>query len=725
MRFAVFLLALYSLSAANPVDQCRSLRRHGKVQEAKSCFAGLMRSADPFLQAEGLWAADRYSEANDRFREAVKLQPKSALVRGEWGLLFFDHHQPDEAVKLFAEAVELDPNYAPGYLGLARAAAEGYSKQAVEFAQKALEHDPKSAEAHEFLAYLALEDSNAKLAEEEAQKALAISSEALDGMAVLASIDWLNGKTESPWMDRVLKVNPVYGAAYACGAHFLEINRRYEEAITYGRKALELDATLWDARTDLGINLMRLGNDAEARQELKRCYDAHHSSAQTRNALKFLDTLNQYQTFKSGNVELILNKKEAVLLRPYIEPELQKAVAAYGRKYKMQLPGTLRLEVYPNHEDFIVRVLGLPGQGGLLGVTFGLVVAMDSPSARPPGSFNWASTMWHELSHAYVVTATHNLVPRWFTEGVSVHEETAASPDWGDRMTPEIVSALREKKLLPVLDLDRGFIRPEYPGQVVVSYFEAGKICDFIAKKWGDDAILGMVHSYAARKTTAEAINENLHVSPEAFDKEFSAWLDGQTSRTVQHFDEWKKGMKDAYQAAEAGKKAEAMSKASAVRDLYPDYTGSHSAYEVLAEGYLAQNNKGAAEQQLERYRNTGGTSLETLKTLTKLETENGKSKEAQATLQKLIYVYPEDEEAHRLLGGVLLESNDANGAIREYQAVLNLKTADSAEAHYDLAKALRAAKRNGEAKDQVLLALESAPGFKPAQQLLLQLSQE
>src|SRR3954454_22435376 len=164
MRFATFLLALYSLSAASPVDQCRSLRRHGKMQEAKSCFAGLMRSPDPFLQAEVLWAADRYSEANDRFREAVKLQPKSALVRGEWGLLFFDHHQPDEAIKLFAEAVELDPNYVPGYLGLARAAAEGYSKKAVEFAQKALEHDPKSVEAHELLAYLALEDNNAKLA---------------------------------------------------------------------------------------------------------------------------------------------------------------------------------------------------------------------------------------------------------------------------------------------------------------------------------------------------------------------------------------------------------------------------------------------------------------------------------------------------------------------------------------------------------------------------------
>jgi cellulose synthase operon protein C len=183
--------------------------------------------------------------------------------------------------------------------------------------------------------------------------------------------------------------------------------------------------------------------------------------------------------------------------------------------------------------------------------------------------------------------------------------------------------------------------------------------------------------------------------------------------------------MKDAYTAEEAGKKSEAASKASAVRDFYPDYVGTHSAYEVIAADYLAQQNRSAAEQQLEQYRNIGGTSLETLKTLAKLETENHKQDQARTTLQKLVFVYPEDEETHRLLGAILLDNNDANGAIREYQAVLNLKSADSAEAHYDLAKALRAAKRNSEAKDQVLLALESAPGFKPAQQLLLQLSQE
>ncbi len=40
------------------------------------------------------------------------------------------------------------------------------------------------------------------------------------------------------------------------------------------------------------------------------------------------------------------------------------------------------------------------------------------------------------MSHVYILTATNHRVPRWFTEGLAVHEETQASPEWGDRITP-------------------------------------------------------------------------------------------------------------------------------------------------------------------------------------------------------------------------------------------------------------------------------------------------
>src|SRR6202008_36034 len=108
----------------------------------------------------------------------------------------------------------------------------------------------------------------------------------------------------------------------------------------------------------------------------------------------------------------------------------------------------------------------MPGLGAL-GVTIGNAIAMDSPSGRTPGEFHWASTLWHELSHVFTLTMTHSKVPRWCTEGVAVHEAAAGNPEWGDRLGPDEIMAIKDYQLLPIASLDRGFIHPSYPQQVV------------------------------------------------------------------------------------------------------------------------------------------------------------------------------------------------------------------------------------------------------------------
>ena len=103
-----------------------------------------------------------------------------------------------------------------------------------------------------------------------------------------------------------------------------------------------------------------------------------------------------------------------------------------------------------------------------------------------------------------------------------MHEETATTPDWGDRITPEIITAIRDKKLLPVSQIDRGFVHPEFPAQVIVSYFEAGKMCDFIAEHYGESKLLDMAHEFANNVPTVKVIRDQLKIEPEAFDKAFS-----------------------------------------------------------------------------------------------------------------------------------------------------------------------------------------------------------
>ena len=112
-----------------------------------------------------------------------------------------------------------------------------------------------------------------------------------------------------------------------------------------------------------------------------------------------------------------------------------------------------------------MRTLGMPGLGAL-GVTFGQVVAMDSPSATQAGRLQLGQ---HAVARDEpCLHSRHHQPPR----AALVYRRTCrprgdaglagvGRPDHArHRGRP------RDKKLLPVADLDRGFVRPEYPAQV-------------------------------------------------------------------------------------------------------------------------------------------------------------------------------------------------------------------------------------------------------------------
>jgi Flp pilus assembly protein TadD len=730
MVLAALAAAWAAPAAPATPEGCRKLRLHGKSAEAVSCFEALAGSGDAYRMAEGYWGLGQWDQANAEFKIAIA-QPKSpALWRVRWGMLFHERFNNKDAADLFNEALAQDPANAQAYLGLAMLSADGFDEKASEYINKAISLDPKLVEAHELAANLLLEDAKPEEAVKEANAAIALApyeggADALDAMATLAAADLLADKNAEAdaWIAKMKAVNPGYGAGYASIAEHLVLNRRYPEGVAYYRRAIEADSRDWAAHSQLGINLMRLGDENGAREQLELSYKNGQTDSPTTNSLKLLDSYKNFVTYKDDTTILRLRKNEADLLRPYFEEQLHKAIATYSAKYKMKLDGPVQLEVYPDHEDFAVRTMGMPGLGAL-GVTFGNVVAMDSPSGRKPGDFNWGATMWHEMSHVFILSATNYRVPRWFTEGLAVHEEGQANPAWANRLTPEVIAAIRDKKLLPVAELDRGFIFPEYPDQVIVSYWQAGTILDYIAEHWGDDAILGMVHSYAALKTTPEAIEVNLHLPPKDFDTQYRAWLMQKVGTRVEDFEKWREQLKSFAQLSDApGFNGAVLAKALVqMIQMYPEYVGDANAYEFLAKAQLAnKDDKGAAET-LAAYATEGGENPYALKQLASLQEEAGNKKEAAATLEQLNFIYPEDDDLHRKLGGLWLAQGNNAGAVREYQAVLAMQPLDKASAEFDLAQAYYAEGDKAKAEDTVLAALEAAPGFKPAQKLLLEI---
>jgi len=715
LLFALAMLASFSSAA--------TLEEHVVVAEAKTCWLALTQSQNAALQGEAFWALGDYNTANEKFRSAVAVKPKDAAVRVRWGRMFFERGQRKDAATLYEEALEIEKDFPPALIGMAYLASSGFESKAVEMAGKALEKDPKLYEAREMLARFALEEYNEKGAIEQADKALAISPEALNALIVRATVDWLNDKPGTEWIAKLDKINPNYGEGYAMAAGMFIINRRYEEGIKLYRTALEKNPDLLAAKSELGVNLMRLGEEAEARQLLEECYNANWRTAQVTNTLTLMDSYKNFVTFKKGMLILRVHKKEAELLRPYFEAELERASNVFEKKYQLKLTKPVQLEVYPDHEDFAVRTMGLPGLGAL-GVTFGNIVAMDSPSGRKPGTFHWASTLWHELSHVYALAVTKHRVPRWYTEGLAVHEETAVNKEWGDRLDPSTIRAIKDGKLLPVATLDRGFVRPSYPAQVTVSYFQAGKICDYINEKWGWQKLVDMLNDFATGKSTVEVLENHLAMKTEQFDKDFLAWLDVQVGAQVKGFDAWRKNIAVANELVKAKKWDEVIKTAEPIVRAYPDYVDPGSAYEILAEALEKRGDKAKAITILQAWAKVGGRQPETLKKLAALLEEAGRKREAAETLERINYIYPvQDDEYHRRQGELWLEVGEKERAIREFTAVVGSKPVDVAGSYYNLAKAQRAAGQNDHARDNVILALEAAPSFRPAQKLLLELS--
>ena len=723
LRVVLFFgLTMAAAASAETLADCEKHVHYGRTAQARACYTALTRLPNPALRAEGFRYLGDKKQSNDAFKLAIQQHPNEPALKVRWAYLYLQYEQDGDAGDLFKEALAAEEKNAPAMLGLARVSAGHFDRKAVEMAEAALKADPKLVEAQELIAYLALEDSNPKKAVEEADKALAMNPEAFDAMAVRAAVEALADRPADPWLSKIFKLNPVYGHAWSILGHFYVINRRYEEAIAAYRKALELDPNLNEARAELGLNLMRQGQDAEAYKVLETAWNNGYQGSATKNSLMLMDKYKEFETFVTPTSILRIKKKEAAVLRPYLQAEIDQAIATYDKKYHMKLPGKVQVELYDNHPDFEVRTTGMTGLGAL-GVTFGLSVAMDSPSGRKPGDFHWAGTLWHEMSHVYVLTATHHRVPRWFTEGVAVFEETATHPDWGDRLDPGAIQAIKAKKLLPIAELDRGFIRPSYPNQVVVSYYQGGQAVTYIVERWGWDKILAMIQDFAKQTETAAVIEKELGVNPEDFDKDFLAWLDKRTKTQVENFDKWKEQMKGLAGSVTAKKWDDVIANGPKIRGLYPDYLEGDNAYEFLAEAYTAKGDKQAAARELEAYSKEGGKNPATVKRLADLQIELGRKKEAAATLERLNFIYPQDEELHTKLGGLYLELGPAATAVREFEVLVALKPNDMANARYQLALAYRKAGRTEDAKDSVLQSLEAAPGFRPAQKLLLELN--
>ena len=695
------------------------------------------------LVARALVHLERFQDANDMYRSAIEADSgyfESHLSATE---LFTAKYAYADAATFLDDALRLNPNSPRAYLALARNKRfEGGEEMSAALA-RALAINPNFVEAIALKAAIALEAGRIEEASTEIEKALKINSRSLEAHSLKAAMLYLQDRDFEPEVTATLAIGPKYGEVFNTLSHYAAITRRTEQASQFARRATEIAPGLWNAHLNLGMALLRMGQMETGRAAVEKAFKGDPFNVWAKNTLDLLDSMRDFKETKHGAFIIKASAKESDVLSPYAAKLLEEAAARLTSKYRFTPKGPIIVEIFENHEDFAVRTLGMPGLGAL-GVCFGLVIAQDSPAARETGEFNWGSTLWHEYTHVITLQMTDYRVPRWFSEGLSVYEERRARPGWGDDWNPLFVRSFMDKRWFKMADLDAGFQRPKSPTDLPIAYFQASQVVEFIVDKFGFDAILRMLTMYRDKARTPDVLQQVLKLTESDFDREFSAYVEAKAKPLHQAMstptnvvasmskeevikmlatqDTFALRLRAAELLEAEGDREGAAAHYIRALELFPYISGPANPYESLSKLLEQKGDRAQAAKVLEGLVNNDENNLEALKTITRLRAALGERQPALDALQASFYINPFDYKMHTQAGELSVELKDYARALTEFQVVLALAPPNIAEANYNVAAAYHALGRQPEAKRSVLRALEAAPRYDKAQELLLRI---
>lgn len=611
--------------------------------------------------------------------------------------------------------------------------AEGHPGEALTLVTRAIEAAPEHAELRALEASVLLDLERLDDASAAASKALGGDSTLATARAALAAVQLLRGDSSGIAARRLglAQHSPDEVAYFSALAETAGRNRLYREAAGFARRALQADSTDAHALALLGNNLLRLGDMVQGRASLEQAFKHDPYDVWTKNTLDLLDTAPQYTEVAGEHVTLVVEKKDAALVALYALPLAERAFSDLAARYKYQPPGKIRIELYRGHADFSVRTVGLAGLDAL-GVSFGPVVALLAPAARPAGEYNWGSTLWHELTHSFTLGVSGNKVPRWLSEGLSVHEEHRAEPAWGADASHAFLEAFQSKRLVPVSRMNDGFMRPAYPEQIAFSYYQASLICEMIEKERGIDGIRRMLAAYAAGKSSDEVFRSVLGSEPDQMDAKFTQYLRERFTREITSIttipttegSPLQRSMERARELREKGDTKGAIEELIRAKALAPKLSGDGSPAAQLAELYEQSGDNRSAVRELLEVAAVDEDAYRSNLKLASLTRSLGDSSNAIAALDRVMYMHPYEATTHMELALLSEARREFDRAVRERRAVLALDPPDPLEAQYSLAAALFAAGRRADARSELLRLLDRAPHFEKAQELLLKLQE-
>ena len=696
--------------------------------------AAILLGADPKRVTELFF--DPVKKANPEFSDTYLANGDLALAKHDFAL----------AAKSFAAAAKKFPENTEAHFGLARAFAPSDGDAAEEQIAKTLELNPNHAGAKLLLADHAIDSENYPEAEKRLAGVLRVNPRNVEAHAFRAVLANLRSDTKAAAAARgeALKLWPTNPAVPHLIGHKLSQHYRFAEGAELQRQALKFDPAFVPAKIQLAQDLLRLGRDEEGWQLADEVQKADPYDVVAFNLTALRDTIAHFQTLKSAHFQVRMEPREAEVYGADVLALLERAHATLTKKYGLPPGERTVVEIFPDQKDFAIRTFGLPGGAGYLGVCFGRVITANSPASRPGSPQNWQAVLWHEFTHVVTLSLTKNKMPRWLSEGISVHEERQQRANWGEHMTPRYRAMILGADLTPVSQLSGAFLRPKTSAHLQFAYYESSLVVEWLIKKWGVEKLRALLADLAR----GVAINEALaaRFAPiEKLDADFAAHARGLANGTgpkldwtkpapaevaseaklkewiAKHPDNFSALMEQAKQLLAEKKWAAAKAPLVKLIALYPNQHDAESAYALLAHAHRELGEAAAEEAMLNKVTELCSDAPDAYARLMEIAAARKDWRTVLANAAHFTAVNPLAHTPYRLIAEAREATGDKAAAIRAYRTLLSLNPPDQPEVHFRLARVLHST-GDAAAKREVLLALEEAPRFREAHALLLEL---
>ncbi len=481
-----------------------------------------------------LGGRDNFEAASGLFVEALRLAPEQPEVLTFFGQLKFEAYREAKGLRSgetdLKKVLEQNGEQEAALVALYRIRRSNFQLDASrteDYLRRALALNPNSVPALTEQAVLLLDDRRFEDGQEILERALAIDANDKLVLAHSVAAAMLRGQPDE---EQVLRARIA-----AIDAEFHDVDRivgdhlvalyRFVDAVPLYERTLAKTPDAVPALDGIGKALVYAGRGQDGKPFLEkaRTLQPGFVNPWRHNALAVQEQLDkEYRMVEQGGFRFFFHKEDQATLSEYLIPLHLEAMETLGLKYDRQPNGLVRVEALHDWVDFSVRTIGFKGFTAL-GACFGNFITLVSPSDPDVRrlDFMWSATVWHEYAHVLTLALSKARVPRWLTEGFSVHEEHARNKAWERGMDRQLLDYWHNDQIYKVRELNRAFRGPD----ILFGYFQGGLIVDYLAQKHSFAKVVEMLKLYGEDTPEEEIFERTFSTSTARFDREFKQWV--------------------------------------------------------------------------------------------------------------------------------------------------------------------------------------------------------